>query len=101
MSAVAVGGARAGAQKPGLSLVLDPEAPPQVSPQPAPAAPATSPEAHAAQPEASGTAPVKRAYPAPAEVPTQAGPKGLLFDFNDGCRVHLPEGEYPWRVRLT
>jgi autotransporter strand-loop-strand O-heptosyltransferase len=40
-------------------------------------------------------------YPAPADYPTQQGPKGLRFDFNDGCRVLLPEGEYPWRVRLS
>jgi autotransporter strand-loop-strand O-heptosyltransferase len=49
----------------------------------------------------SGPTPVKRAYPAPADLPTQQGPKGLLFDFNDGCRVHLPESDHPWRVRLT
>ena len=36
-----------------------------------------------------------------AEVPTQLGPKGARFDFNDGCRVLLPEAEAPWRVRLT
>ena len=29
----------------------------------------------------------KPAYPAPAGVPTQQGPKGLRFDFNDGARV--------------
>ena len=34
-------------------------------------------------------------------MPTQEGVKGLRFDFNDGCRVHLPESEHPWRVRLT
>lgn len=45
--------------------------------------------------------PVKRAYPAPAELPTQEGPHGLRFDFNDGCRVILPEREHPWRVRLS
>src|SRR5580700_8758535 len=33
----------------------------------------------------------KRAYPAPAEVPTQQGPNGIRFDFNDGCRVVLAE----------
>jgi autotransporter strand-loop-strand O-heptosyltransferase len=44
---------------------------------------------------------VKRAYPAPAEFPTQEGPFGIRFDFNDGCRVVLPEGEHPWRVRLS
>jgi hypothetical protein len=43
----------------------------------------------------------KRAYPAPAEVPTQEGPKAVRFDFNDGCRVALPEGEHSWRVRLS
>jgi autotransporter strand-loop-strand O-heptosyltransferase len=43
----------------------------------------------------------KRAYPAPAEIPTQEGPKGIRFDFNDGCRVMLPEGEHPWKVRLS
>ena len=31
--------------------------------------------------------PPKRPYPPPAEVPTQHGPKGLRFDFNDGCRA--------------
>jgi autotransporter strand-loop-strand O-heptosyltransferase len=31
-------------------------------------------------------------------VPTQAGPAGIRFDFNDGCRVVLPEGD--WHVRL-
>ena len=34
-------------------------------------------------------------------MPTQEGPHGLRFDFNDGCRVQLPESEHPWRVRLT
>jgi autotransporter strand-loop-strand O-heptosyltransferase len=43
----------------------------------------------------------KRAYPAPAEVPTQQGPNGIRFDFNDGCRVMLPEREHPWQVRLS
>jgi autotransporter strand-loop-strand O-heptosyltransferase len=41
------------------------------------------------------------AYPGPADPPTQHGPNGLRFDFNDGCRVLLPEGEHPWRVRLS
>ena len=43
----------------------------------------------------------KRAYPLPAETPTQAGPKGFRFDFNDGCRVVLEEAEHPWRVRVS
>lgn len=31
-------------------------------------------------------------------MPTQIDPAGIRFDFNDGCRVTLPEGA--WRVRL-
>lgn len=34
----------------------------------------------------------------PASVPTQQGPAGIRFDFNDGCRITLPEGD--WRVLL-
>jgi autotransporter strand-loop-strand O-heptosyltransferase len=43
----------------------------------------------------------KRPYPAQAELPTQTGPKGLRFDFNDGCRVMFPESGGLWRVRLS
>jgi len=45
--------------------------------------------------------PKKSAYPPEAAVPTQAGPRDIRFDFNQGARVVLPprsEGE--WRVRL-
>ncbi len=49
----------------------------------------------------SASATTKRAYPLPAETPTQAGPKGFRFDFNDGCRVVLEEAKHPWRVRLS
>jgi autotransporter strand-loop-strand O-heptosyltransferase len=45
--------------------------------------------------------PAKPAYPAPAAVPTQEGPDGLRFDFNNGCRLALPASEHPWRVRLS
>ncbi|MBR1153731.1 autotransporter strand-loop-strand O-heptosyltransferase [Bradyrhizobium sp. JYMT SZCCT0428] len=45
--------------------------------------------------------PAKRAYPAPAEIPTQEGPMGIRFDFNDGCRVLLPESEHPWKIQLS
>jgi len=34
-------------------------------------------------------------------LPTQTGPHGERFDFNDGCRVALPECTHPWRVRLS
>lgn len=40
----------------------------------------------------------KRAYPAAAASPTQTGAHGILYDFNDGCRVVLPDGQ--WHVRL-
>lgn len=45
-----------------------------------------------------------RAYPAPAPTPTQSGPEGIRFDFNEGCRVLLPtndpEDDARWRVTL-
>lgn len=41
------------------------------------------------------------AYPPPAGVPTQEGPQGIRFDFNEGARVVLPErAAGRWRVRL-
>jgi autotransporter strand-loop-strand O-heptosyltransferase len=43
----------------------------------------------------------KRTYPPPAVVPTQDGPSGIRFDFNQGARVFLPvRTEGKWRVRL-
>jgi len=45
----------------------------------------------------------KSAYPPPASIPTQVGPAGIRFDFNQGARVVLPkraEGEPAWKVRL-
>jgi autotransporter strand-loop-strand O-heptosyltransferase len=65
----------------------------------------TSPVTESAPPDSvhdsSIQAPAKRAYPPPAEAPTQSGPKGIRFDFNDGCRIVLPEGRHPWQVRLS
>jgi len=67
----------------------------------------SAPVVAAGQPEsagsnaASGSAPAKRAYPAPASIPTQQGERGIQFDFNDGCRLVLPEAAEPWRVRLS
>lgn len=60
--------------------------------------PASSSEAHVSG-ERSTEA--KLAYPRPAPLPTQDGPRGIKFDFNDGCRVVLPQSEYPWRVKLS
>lgn len=34
----------------------------------------------------------------PPDIPTQAGPENIFYDFNDGARVLLPEGK--WHVRL-
>ena len=48
-----------------------------------------------AQPSAADSRP---AYVPPAERPTQPGPDGILFDFNLGCRVLLPAGD--WRICL-
>ena len=52
-------------------------------------------------PAPAAAAAAKRAYPAPAEVPTQQAVGGLRFDFNDGCRVVLPESDRAWRLRLS
>jgi autotransporter strand-loop-strand O-heptosyltransferase len=52
-------------------------------------------------PPASAAEPPKRPYPPVAAIPTQQGPHGIRFDFNDGCRVMLPETGHPWRVRLS
>jgi autotransporter strand-loop-strand O-heptosyltransferase len=46
---------------------------------------------------------VKPAYPPPATTPTQEGPLGIRFDFNQGARVVLPQrldSDLPWKVRL-
>jgi autotransporter strand-loop-strand O-heptosyltransferase len=55
----------------------------------------------AAKDLSSAPPPVPRAYPVPATIPTQEGPNGIRFDYNDGCRVMLPEWEHPWRLRLS
>jgi hypothetical protein len=62
---------------------------------------AATPVSAAAASPASGEAPPKPAYPSPAPEPTQHGPKGVRFDFNEGCRVMLPESGHPWRVRIS
>jgi len=75
----------------------EPSAAPAVAP--APAAPAAPPTPAAPAPPAPIS--VEGIAPALAEWPTQQGPKGIRFDFNEGCRVVLPEAEHPWRVRLS
>jgi autotransporter strand-loop-strand O-heptosyltransferase len=89
-----------GVAKPVLSVVVDPAS------QSVAGAPTSLSSAWTVDPQSafitqSAAASVTRTYPPPAELPTQEGARGLRFDFNDGCRVHLPESEHPWRVRLT
>ena len=55
----------------------------------------------AASPGAVSPPPEKPPYPPPAAAPTQKGPLGITYDFNNGCRVVLPESTTPWRVRLS
>ena len=42
----------------------------------------------------------RQGFPKPPESPVLEGPEGLRFDFNDGCRVLLPQRDLPWKVRL-
>ncbi|ELY6197894.1 autotransporter strand-loop-strand O-heptosyltransferase [Cronobacter sakazakii] len=39
------------------------------------------------------------AFILPPEIPTQQGPEGILYDFNDGARLLLPAGD--WRVEIS
>jgi autotransporter strand-loop-strand O-heptosyltransferase len=71
-----------------------------MTPVPEPVSQSESASPAAPAPPASAAEPPKRAYPAPAAVPTQQGPLGLRFDFNEGCRITLPAAERPWRVVL-
>ena len=44
---------------------------------------------------------IKPSFPPPAATPTQKGPAGILFDFNLGARVVLPNRtQGKWRLRL-
>jgi autotransporter strand-loop-strand O-heptosyltransferase len=43
----------------------------------------------------------KPPYMPASPIPTQEGPRGLRFDFNEGCRVLAPDNGQPWRVRLS
>jgi autotransporter strand-loop-strand O-heptosyltransferase len=82
---------------------------PQASPSDSAASPETRADASSsalgsqapAKAQSGSGTPSKPAYPAPSDTPTQAGPNGLLFDFNSGARVLVPEGEHPWRIRLS
>jgi autotransporter strand-loop-strand O-heptosyltransferase len=43
----------------------------------------------------------KPPYMPAVRLPTQEGPRGLRFDFNEGCRVLAPESGPGWRIRLS
>jgi len=42
----------------------------------------------------------KPAYRPAAETPTQEGPAGIRFDFNNGCRVTFPQSAHPWKAQI-
>jgi hypothetical protein len=75
----------------------------QASSEPAPGAVEPAAPAASAQGPASTSTepPPKPHFPLPAELPTQAGPNGLRFDFNFGARVVVPDGRGSWRIRLS
>jgi autotransporter strand-loop-strand O-heptosyltransferase len=51
--------------------------------------------------ESAAAAPIEGAPFQPTDTPTQEGPRGLRYDFNNGCRLLMPESAHPWRVRLS
>jgi len=70
---------------------------PQPMPGQASAEPASA-QSPAAKP---GQTQPRPAYVPAAAIPTQDGPHGARYDFNEGCRVALPETGKPWRVRIS
>jgi len=77
----------------GEALIRDQQAlaaPVELDPAPPDTSAAAKPETEQKQP-----------YPPPAGSPTQSGPKGIRFDFNQGARLLLPNRtEGKWQVRL-
>ena len=90
--------------RPALGPLAQPGLPPPAA-APAPGSPAGAPVKGVPLNAAPG-APVavdpnsKAPFAPPAATPTQEAARGIRFDFNDGCRVLIPEGEKPWRIRL-
>lgn len=76
--------------QPVLSVTLD-TPPPGAPAAPVPAAPSP------AVPEE----PPKRAFTPPAQNPLLQGPKGIWFDFNDGCRIGIDDTGQLRRIRLS
>jgi autotransporter strand-loop-strand O-heptosyltransferase len=75
---------------------------PQATAAPGKAVSALSLEAGTGETASASASPARIAtYPAAASVPTQAGPEGIRFDFNEGCRLLLPARETGvWRARI-
>ena len=97
------GKARATAVPAALEVAGDRSVGPQI-----PAAASVSATALAPEPASASSVSARAVAALAAEKPaylgavaTQTGPQGIRFDFNDGCRVTLPEAEHPWRVRLS
>ncbi|SHK74322.1 autotransporter strand-loop-strand O-heptosyltransferase [Selenomonas ruminantium] len=57
----------------------------------------STPAENTAPENTSAPAPDPFFIPPPAE-PTQKGPRGIRFDFNDGARIKLPKGD--WHVQI-
>ncbi len=81
-----------------LSVTSTPASATSAEPASAASAPQPAPASAPASASASGSSLAKPAFPPPAASPTQAGPKGIRYDFNLGARVVVPEGS--WRVQL-
>jgi autotransporter strand-loop-strand O-heptosyltransferase len=86
---------------PGQDVEIPPQTEAPISSEAPTSSAVVAPPEPSADSSSASASTAKRAYPAAAELPTQNGPSGLRFDFNDGCRVVLEEAEHPWRVRLS
>jgi len=66
-----------------------------------PQAQAPQPTVPAQQPADASQQPPKHAFPPASTTLTQIGPEGISYDFNEGCRVILPQRtDGQWRVVL-
>jgi autotransporter strand-loop-strand O-heptosyltransferase len=72
----------------------------EVNSQSTPSQPPRSDQDAPVAPTATGQK--RPAYPPAAAVPTQEGPFGIRYDFNQGARIRLPErADGEWMVRLS
>lgn len=54
----------------------------------------------AGEPQPASNAQAAPMFAPPPAIPTQEGPRGIRFDFNDGARILLPRGEWHVEVEL-